>query len=150
MPNRTVRASAEGLPTRRLFLASGSAGAVFAAVSGAAASARSPAVSPDLVSLIDAHREAEEAKRRSSAAADEAEAARRESDLDEAERLYNASYAAAAAIAARLLAWPCATIEDVRAKAAYLRGYLREANPLFDTEVEILLESLAGTAIAGA
>lgn len=63
MPNSTVPAAATGLPTRRLFLASGSAGAVFGAVSAAAAIAAPPAgpVSTELLKLIEAHAATERA-----------------------------------------------------------------------------------------
>jgi len=73
MPNITVPASDPGLPNRRLFLAAGSAGAVFSALA-AAASQVSPAaaVSPDLLALIEEHRTAEEAYRIALEAEDEA------------------------------------------------------------------------------
>lgn len=55
MPNTYVPAAAIGLPNRRLFLAAGSAGAVFGALSHAVAA---PAVSPELLNLIETHRRA--------------------------------------------------------------------------------------------
>ncbi len=62
MPNNTLPAADAGLPNRRLFLAAGSAGAVIAAVSGAAASVAAPTVSPDLASRIDARHDTEAAE----------------------------------------------------------------------------------------
>ncbi|ACK51709.1 hypothetical protein Msil_2790 [Methylocella silvestris BL2] len=60
MPNSTVPAAATGLPsqTRRLFLRSGSAAAVFGAVTAAAAASVAPEVSPELDHLIAVHRHA--------------------------------------------------------------------------------------------
>jgi len=60
MPNNLVPASDGGLPNRRLFLAAGSAGAVFSALSHAAVAA--PAISPELQRLVEAHRRTLEIK----------------------------------------------------------------------------------------
>jgi hypothetical protein len=62
MPNTRVPAAAGGLPNRRLFLAAGSAGAIFGAVSAATNKSLAATESlSDLLALIDAHRTAKAA-----------------------------------------------------------------------------------------
>jgi hypothetical protein len=75
------------------------------------------------------------------AVAAKVEAVRRQSGLAEAERAVEETFAASDAIYLRICAWPCATIEEIRLRAAYFE---ETCEPESDDEIAALLRSLAG------
>jgi hypothetical protein len=81
------------------------------------------------------------------AVAAEVEAARRQSGLAEAQKAVDETFAAADAIYLRICAWPCATIEEIRLRAAYFK---EAYEPYSGDERKAFMLSLAGSTTAEA
>ena len=112
--NNAFPASATALPDRRLFLATGAAAMVASAVKSPAHAAEG---SP-LMALIEANRAARQAF--CDAIDIEQEAERTGDGVEEADILWQDTNDAEKASAIALLAHPCRTIEEARAKASYI------------------------------
>jgi hypothetical protein len=106
-------ASDTALPDRRLFLAAGSATALFAAVAKTSAADHSP-----LVALIETNRAARQAF--CEAVDIEQEAERTGLNVEAADALWQEKNDAERASAIDLLSYSCRTIEEVRIKAEYI------------------------------
>jgi hypothetical protein len=115
MSDITTSASAIGLPDRRLFLATTGAAAM------AASALKSPARAAEasqLADLIERHKAARKAFCDAVDAQEEAE--RTGEGVEEAEALWQETDAAERASAVAMLAYPCRTIEEARAKGSYI------------------------------
>lgn len=114
MSKTTISAVATGLPTRRLFLAAGSAATVFGAITAAARGAEAS----DLRSLIAKHRVARETF--CEAVDIEEEADQTGVGIDAAQALWQETNDAEKAAAIAVLSYPCQAIEEARIKAEYV------------------------------
>jgi hypothetical protein len=119
MPNATVRANARAMPIdRRLFLAAGTAAAVFGALH---AEASPPILDAEIFAAARAVEKVDEAYKRLAARADEWESAGRELSPEDDAALYAASDVYEEALAALLSLAP-STVGGVRVMLKALAG----------------------------